>query len=123
MTFDDIALDPLTLRAAERLSEHLQILGDVAPKGREHWGACLKMFVRIHTAQTMVTTPLTVDDVIPASDREALATLQPELDRLLSAVWHHGQWKLGELAAWQRVWLYLRELHETLTREVGDGTA
>lgn len=121
MTFDDIALDPLTLRAAERLSEHLQILGDVAPKGREHWSACLRMFVRIHTAQTMVTTPLTVDDVIPASDREALATLQPELDRLLSTVWQHGQWKLGELNAWQRVWMYLRELHETLTREVGDG--
>ncbi len=78
MTFDDIALDPLTLRAAERLSEHLQILGDSAPKGREHWSACLKMFVRIHTAQTMVTTPLTVDDIIPASDRVALATLQPD---------------------------------------------
>ena len=123
MTFDDIALDPLTLRAAERLSEHLQILGDVAPKGREHWSACLKMFVRIHTAQTMVTTPLTVDDVIEASDREALATLQPELDRLLSTVWHHGQWKLGELAAWQRVWMHLRHVHETLTREVADGTA
>lgn len=122
MTFADIALDPLTLRAAERLSEHLQILGEVAPKGREHWSACLKMFVRIHTAQTMVTTPLTVDDVIEASDREALATLQPELDRLLSTVWQHGQWKLGELNAWQRVWMYLRELHETLAREVDDAT-
>lgn len=120
MTFADIALDPLTLRAAERLSEHLQILGDVAPKGREHWSACLKMFVRIHTAQTMVTDALTVDDVIEASDREALATLQPELDRLLSTVWQHGQWKLGELAAWQRVWMHLRHVHETLTREAAE---
>lgn len=122
MTFDDIALDPLTLRAADRIHEQLTALTDEVPKGREHWAIALRAFLRIFTAQTTMADPavLRVEDILEDKDRAALAKLKPELDGLLSRVWHHGQWKLGELAAWQRVWAHLRHVHETLTQEVDD---
>lgn len=119
MTFADLDVDELTYRGAERIRDHLEAIASEVTPGREHWSTCLRLFCRVvdhHNEAPELAA------VLHPGDLEALAKVQPELDGLLSRVWHHGQWKLGELAAWQRVWLHLRQMHETMTREVSDGT-
>lgn len=120
MTFDDIVMSEAEYKGALRIWEQLEELARDCPPERAHWGQAFRMLMRIHRAQTAEqTVPFSVEDVISDEDRAALVTLRPELQRLLSTVWQHGQWKLGELHAWERVWLFLRHLDGVLHLEEG----
>lgn len=126
VTFDDIALSESEFKSATAVWDYLETLAADSPPERQAWAVAFKLLMRVHKAHSASAADLEVDKLVSREDRWALSALRPDLQRLLSTVWQHGQWKLGELRHWERVWLYLRHLDGVLngldtTREVADG--
>jgi hypothetical protein len=97
-------------RAITRIGHQLRAIADEATTpDRIHWSHCFDLILRILKAVND-TQSATVEWTFTDEDKAALTALRPKLSRLLFTQWSHGQWKLGELHAWQQVWTLLLEL-------------
>lgn len=109
-------------RAVTRIWHQLRAIADEAKTpDRLHWSRAFDLLLRIHQLVNDTQTP-SVEWYFDDEDKAALATLRPELQRLLATHWQHGQWKLGELRAWESVWTFLLELADDIAppREVAN---